>query len=89
MNISAPPPRRFPDEPHGMLPGPREILPHGDRHFVPPHGHARRFSGSTDAPSARPRALFRRQGPRYLWKKNFMHQQNTGTSRMTTYRRVI
>lgn len=20
----------------------------------------------------------------YLWKKNFMHQQNTGTSRMTT-----
>lgn len=25
----------------------------------------------------------------YLWKKNFMHQQNTGTSRMTTYKRVI
>ena len=28
-------------------------------------------------------ALLKKMQKRYLWKKNFMHQQNTGTMRMT------
>ena len=37
----------------------------------------------TDTSAKRPSALPKAQ-TLYLWKKNFMHQQNTGTSRMTT-----
>lgn len=80
----------IPGGPHGLPPGPRGYLPHGNRQSCAAFaGTQDFFSAPADVSSARPDAPFRRQRPRYLWKKNFMHQQNTGTSRMTTYRRVI